>query len=106
MITQPFVEFGEHRGSSKLIIKIIDPGQWIFVLYCCLVNGPIVLDQSVSSILLLNKERRRSPSRGTRADETLLQRLVNFLLKFKEFMWRHLVGALSNWSGTRFQVDD
>src|SRR3954465_1163569 len=57
----------------------------------------------VSTITLLDKERRCSPSRGTGAHESFLKCLVDFLLKFKEFMWRHLVRTLGNRDGTRFK---
>jgi hypothetical protein len=106
VITQPQVEFRKHLGSSKLIIQIVDPGKWVFVLDGGLVNGPIILDQSVCPIALLDKKRRRSPSRGTGANESFLKCLVDFLLKFKEFMWRHLVRTLGNRGGAGLQVDD
>ena len=35
-----------------------------------------------------------------------MESFVDFLLKLKEFMRRHLVGAFRNWSSAWFQVDD
>src|SRR3954463_7023128 len=106
MITQPQVEFRKHLGSGKLIIQIVDPGKWIFVLNGGLVDRPVILDQTVRAIAFLDKERGCSPSRGTGANESFLKCLVDFLLKFKEFMWRHLVRTLGNRNSARLQVDD
>ena len=44
--------------------------------------------------------------RATWANESFAKRFVDFLLKLKEFMRRHLVGSLGYKSGAWFQVDD
>src|ERR1043165_1350535 len=106
MITQPQVEFRKHLGSGKLIIQIIDPGKWIFVLDGGLVDRPVFLDQTVCTITFLDEERRCSPSCGTWANEAFPKGFIDFLLKFKEFMWRHLVRTLGNRCTTGLQVDD
>src|SRR3954462_8658413 len=106
MVTQPPVEFREHHRSSKLIIQIIYPRKRILVLYCCLVDRSVILDQTVRSIALLDKERRCSPSRGTWTDEAFVECHVNLLLQFNEVVTRHLIRALSNRDGVGLQVDD
>src|SRR4051812_8599265 len=106
MITQPQVEFRKHLSSGKLIIQIIDPGKWIFVLDGGLVDRSVVLDQTVRAIAFLDKERRCSLSGGTGANESFMKCLVDFLLKLKEFMWRHLVRTLGNRGGAGLQVDE
>ena len=89
-----------------MIIQIIDPRKGIFVLNGSLVDRTVILDQTVRSVLLLHKERRCSPSRGTWTNETLAKRFVDFLLKLKEFVRRHLVGSFGDRNGAWFQVDD
>src|SRR3954465_10050446 len=106
MITQPQVEFRKHLGSGKLIIQIIYPGKWIFVLDGGLVDRSVILDQTVCTITFLDKKQRCSPSRGTGANESFLKCLVDFVLKFKEFMWRHLVRTLGNRNSAWLQVND
>src|ERR1041384_6111285 len=106
MVTQPQVEFRKHSGSSKLIIQIVDPRKRIFVLDGGLVDGSVILDQTVCSVALLDKERRCSPRRGAWANETFVKCFVNLLLKFKEVVWRHLIRTLGNRNGARLQVDD
>src|SRR3954467_6341717 len=106
MVTQPQVEFRKHRGSSKLIIKIIDPREGVLVLYHGLVDRSVMLDQSVRAITLLDKERRCSPSRGTWTDEAFLEGRVDLLLQFKEVVTWHLIWALGNRDGAGLQVDD
>src|SRR3954468_1189477 len=69
MVNQPQVEFQKHRGSNKFIIQIVDPRKRIFVLDGGLVDGPVILDQTVCFVALLDKERRCSPRRGTWANE-------------------------------------
>src|SRR3954464_2510511 len=99
MVTQSQVEFRKHRRSSKLIIQIVDPRKRILVLYCCLVDRSVILDQTVRSIALLDKERRCSQSRGTRTDEAFVECHVDLLLQLKEVVRRHLVRAFSNGDG-------
>src|SRR4051812_4393785 len=93
MVTQPQVEFREHHGSRQLIIHIVDPRKWILVLYCCLVDGSVILDQTVRSIALLDKEQRCSASRGTWMGEAFVECRVDLLLQFKEVVRRHLIRA-------------
>src|SRR4051812_8745226 len=106
MVTQPQVEFRKHRGSSKLMIHIVDPRKRIFVLDGGLVDGSVILDQTVCSIALLDKERRCSPRRGTWANEPFVKCFVNLLLQFKELVRRHLIRTLGNRNGPGLQVDD
>src|SRR4051812_46167779 len=96
MVTQPQVEFRKYRRSSKLIIEIIDPGKWIFVRDGGLVDRSVILDQTFCTITFIDKKRRCSPRRGTGANESFLKCLVDFLLKFKEFIWRHLIRTHGN----------
>src|SRR3954471_13115695 len=105
MVTQPQVEFSKHSGSSKLIIKIVDPREGVLVLYRGLVDRSVILDQTVRSITLLDKERRCSPSKDSRTDEAFLEDRVD-LLQLKEVVKWHLIRALGNRDGTRLQVDD
>src|SRR3954470_23529281 len=106
MVTQPQVEFRKHRGSSKLIIQIVDPRKRTFVLDGGLVDGSVILDQTVCSIALLDKEQRCSPRRGTWANEPFVKCFVNLILQFKEVVRRHLIRTLGNRYGVGFQVDD
>src|SRR4051812_15806183 len=94
VITQPQVEFRKHLKSSKLIIQIIYPRKWVLVLYRGRVDRSVILDQPVRSITLLDKERRCSPSRGTRMDESFIECCVNLLLQFKEVVRWNLIRAL------------
>src|SRR3954470_12932490 len=72
-----------------------------------LVDRPVILDQTVCTITFLEKKKQRcSPSRGTGVNESFLKCLVDFLLKFKEFMWRHLVRTLGNRGSVGLQVVD
>src|SRR3954464_7644382 len=102
MVTQPQVEFREHRGSSKLIIHIVDRRKQIFVLDGGLVDGSVILDQTVGSIALLDKERGCSPRRGTWANEPFVKCFINLLLQFKEVVRRHLIRTLDNRNGAGF----
>src|SRR3954469_16988892 len=106
MVTQPQVEFRKHYGSSKLIIQIVDPRKRIFVLDGGPVDGSVILDQTIYSITLLDKERRCSPRRGTFTNEPFVKCFVNLLLQFKEVVMRHLIMALGKRNGAGFQVDD
>src|SRR3954465_5024142 len=106
MVTQPQVEFRKHRGSSKLIIQIVDPRKRIFVLDGGLVDGSVILDQTVCSIAVIDKERRCSPRRGTWANEPFVKCFVNLLLQFKEVVRRHLIRMLGNRNNAGLQVDD
>src|SRR3954470_17622849 len=106
MVTQPQVEFRKHCGSNKLIIQIVDLRKRIFVLDGGLVDGSVILDQTVCSITLLDKERRCSPRRGTWANEPFVKCFINLLLQFKEVVRRHLIRTLGNRNGAGLQVDD
>src|SRR3954463_661922 len=106
MVTQPQVEFRKHRGSSKLIILIVDPGKRIFVLDGGLVNGSVILDQTICSIALLDKERRCSRRRGNWENEPFVKCFVNLLLRFKKVVRRNFIRTLGNRNGAGFQVDD
>ena len=106
MVTQSQIKFGEHNGSSKLIIQIIDPRKRILVLYCGLVDRSVILDQTVRSILLRNKKRRCSPSRGTWTDKAFVKCRVNLLLQLKEVVRWHLIRTLGNGDDAGLQVDD
>src|ERR1044071_1941089 len=106
MVTQTQVEFRKHSGSSKLIIQIVDPRKRIFVLDGGLVDGSVILDQTVCTITLLDKERRCSPRRGTWVNEPFVKCFVDLLLQFKEVVRRHLIRTLGNRNGVGLQVDD
>ena len=56
MVTHSQVKLGEYRGSSKLIKKIIDVRNWIFVLDGFLVKRTIVDYESLRLILLCHKQ--------------------------------------------------
>src|SRR3954464_4316834 len=84
----------KHHGSSKLIIQIVDPGKRIFVLDGGLVDGSVILDQTICSIALLDKERRCSPRGGTWANEPFVKCFANLLLQFKEVVRWHIIGTL------------
>src|SRR3954468_24636688 len=104
MVTQPQVEFRGHHRSSKFIIQIVDPRKWILVLYCCLVDRSVILDQTVRSVALLDKERRCSQGIGTWMDEAFVKCHVDLLLQFKEVVGRHFIRSLSNRDGVGLQV--
>src|SRR4051812_503329 len=106
MVSQPQVEFLEHRGSNKLVIQIVDPRKRIFVLYGGLVDRSVILDQTSCSIAILDKERRCSPRRGTWSNEPLMKCFVNLLLQFKEVVRRHLIRMLGYRNDVGLQVDD
>src|SRR3954471_561495 len=106
MVTQPQFEFWKHRGSSKLIIQIVDPRKRIFVLDGGLVDGSVILDQMVCSVALLDKERRCSLRRGTWANEPFVKCFVNLLIQFEEVVRRHLIRTLGNRNCAGLQVND
>ena len=89
-----------------MIIQIIYPRKRILVLDGCLVDRAVVLDQTVCSIALLDKEGRCSPGRGTGANELFAKCLIDFLLQLKEFVRWHLIWALSNWGCAGLQVNN
>src|SRR3954464_12063174 len=92
----------KHHGSSKLIIQIVDPRKRVFFLDGGLVDGSVILDQTVRAITLLDKERRCSPSRGTWANETFIECCVDLLLQFKEVVGWHLIRTLGDRNGAGF----
>src|SRR3954466_3533155 len=85
--------------------EIVDPRKRIFVLDGGLVYGSVILDQTICSIALLDKERRCSPRRGTWANESFVKCFVNLLLQFKEVVRRHFIRTLGIRNGAEFQVD-
>ena len=63
MVAQPQIHFGEDRGTSELIIQIVDPGERILVLDCDQVDGSIIYNHPVRAILLLDEKDGASPRR-------------------------------------------
>ena len=64
-----------------MIIQVVDPGERILVLYRDQINGMIIYNHPVRTILLLDEEDGASSGRRTRTDETLLQGFIELFLK-------------------------
>jgi hypothetical protein len=72
MVARPQINFGEYLSFGELIKKNIDVRKRVFVLDGDSIEWSII-HAHVQRFILLHKDSRTTPRRGTRPNQTFLQ---------------------------------
>ena len=90
---------------NKTVQQVINPGQWVLIRFCLLVQSPIIYAHPEGSIFFRSKKYGGPIRRGAGPDPALAKVLMQLYSNLSKFYRRHSVLPLSRWYGVRQQVN-